>query len=615
MGLNPWQAKSLEDFTFICCPECIYKSKDADSFQNHALDNHPNSKDFFRIKQEQIEDPLESEFIPNLELTYADDIKPDENYEEENQEEFDLPEKSERKVTQCLVCLKDCETIFKKQYHVRKEHPIITCAECHEEFTNYTKLSQHFSRKHQPKTSFQCDQCWKFFHSKQYLKRHINTVHSSLDEIKETVKENVFEDIKDLSTKKSDEKQDLYRNLTQCLVCLKDCESIIGKRDHIIEEHPMITCAKCDEVFPNHSKLANHFHRRHRPVECDQCGKIVTSKHGLKRHLETVHVDREEKNFQCDECPFRTFAKYNLKTHKLYVHKLKRKSNQNLNIPKELIDKNGDLICPECSLKVRAAGYVTHFKKIHKCLPPHIDNSKKKVCEFCTEEFQLGYNLKLHIQNKHSDKLGQNEDSEIKVKKSQRNRKPPTKQEMTCKLCNIVYKAKSGYVLHYKNIHKTLPPEYESSSTVFCDQCGKIFSDSNRLNVHIKYVHNKEPKRDLPKIVKIKECSYCSKTFRNPQNWEEHVKVIHEEIYNFKCEDCGRKFYAAGKYKDHRITIHTKAPCDICGKGQFNKYDLSKHKLRTHDIKPEAEFECDKCQTYFQCEKKLIYHKSKVHKE
>ena len=43
-GINPWLVKDLDDFYFLCCPECAYKSKDDEAFMDHAVENHPKSK-------------------------------------------------------------------------------------------------------------------------------------------------------------------------------------------------------------------------------------------------------------------------------------------------------------------------------------------------------------------------------------------------------------------------------------------------------------------------------------------------------------------------------------------------------------------------------------------
>jgi len=65
MELNPWSVDSIESFSFYCCPECIFRSKEEDFFQIHAIENHVQSKAFFQecndesgvtIKEEVLEE-------------------------------------------------------------------------------------------------------------------------------------------------------------------------------------------------------------------------------------------------------------------------------------------------------------------------------------------------------------------------------------------------------------------------------------------------------------------------------------------------------------------------------------------------------------------------------
>ena len=44
---NPWQVDDIADFSYFCCPECVYRAKTVPDFQVHAIINHPDSKDFF----------------------------------------------------------------------------------------------------------------------------------------------------------------------------------------------------------------------------------------------------------------------------------------------------------------------------------------------------------------------------------------------------------------------------------------------------------------------------------------------------------------------------------------------------------------------------------------
>ena len=43
MDENPWQVDSLQDFLYLKCPECTFDAQEEESFEHHALENHPLS--------------------------------------------------------------------------------------------------------------------------------------------------------------------------------------------------------------------------------------------------------------------------------------------------------------------------------------------------------------------------------------------------------------------------------------------------------------------------------------------------------------------------------------------------------------------------------------------
>ena len=49
MSKNPWLVNSIEDFYILKCPECEFniEIKEENSFQYHAVENHPMSFAFF----------------------------------------------------------------------------------------------------------------------------------------------------------------------------------------------------------------------------------------------------------------------------------------------------------------------------------------------------------------------------------------------------------------------------------------------------------------------------------------------------------------------------------------------------------------------------------------
>ena len=68
---NPWHVGSLNDFYYLCCPECDYQTKVETSFEKHAVQKHPMSNDFF------IADTVKSEhnvdMVDFLTIKYEED--------------------------------------------------------------------------------------------------------------------------------------------------------------------------------------------------------------------------------------------------------------------------------------------------------------------------------------------------------------------------------------------------------------------------------------------------------------------------------------------------------------------------------------------------------------
>ena len=44
---NPWLVDDIEDFWFLNCPECAFKTKEQNDFQKHAVGNHTLSLALF----------------------------------------------------------------------------------------------------------------------------------------------------------------------------------------------------------------------------------------------------------------------------------------------------------------------------------------------------------------------------------------------------------------------------------------------------------------------------------------------------------------------------------------------------------------------------------------
>ena len=57
MSANPWLVENIQEFSFLNCPECAFKAKEENVFQDHAVKNHSMSHIFFGQSR------IESEFV------------------------------------------------------------------------------------------------------------------------------------------------------------------------------------------------------------------------------------------------------------------------------------------------------------------------------------------------------------------------------------------------------------------------------------------------------------------------------------------------------------------------------------------------------------------------
>ena len=96
---NPWLVENIEAFSFYCCPQCDFKSKDGDHFERHALESHNKAKHFFimsknkksenNVKSECMEVETESKFQDETEEGSEDFFASETRVKEESMSESD----------------------------------------------------------------------------------------------------------------------------------------------------------------------------------------------------------------------------------------------------------------------------------------------------------------------------------------------------------------------------------------------------------------------------------------------------------------------------------------------------------------------------------------------
>ena len=90
---NPWHVKNIQNFLFLNCPECDFKTKKENIFHDHAIQRHPSSFVLFNNLDEY--DPLELESSQKYEVTKTENFVPKDLQNEETLEDIMFPEEEE----------------------------------------------------------------------------------------------------------------------------------------------------------------------------------------------------------------------------------------------------------------------------------------------------------------------------------------------------------------------------------------------------------------------------------------------------------------------------------------------------------------------------------------
>ena len=164
-----------------------------------------------------------------------------------------------------------------------------------------------------------------------------------------------------------------------------------------------------------------------------------------------------------------------------------------------------------------------------------------------------------------------------------------------CKFCEKVCTSESGLTNHINNIHQ------ERQNIFTCCYCGRKFNVFNTYIDHIGTHPKKEYKchvcseqfqdarlLSLHNPTHLIQCPFCSRTFKDLKQLENHVNKAHGKALaeeNKKCSYCDAAFESIRELQDH-IEIHKYFSCEICFAGFVSDVILIEHKLQDHPEGP-----------------------------
>jgi hypothetical protein len=180
MSENPWQVDNVQAFAFLNCPECTFKSKHEDFFQEHAEKSHPLSyvlfdktdqkvfldenwdqnydhdDNFVEVKAEEV--PSKADLATILTSTQdTDDTLAHDNITEEQDSKVGILKRG--KNFNRYYCDKEFSRLKFLQTH-RKEHidpdGNYPCRYCDKKKPKYEEISKHTYMIHWERRSSNC---------------------------------------------------------------------------------------------------------------------------------------------------------------------------------------------------------------------------------------------------------------------------------------------------------------------------------------------------------------------------------------------------------------------------------------------------------------------------
>ena len=384
MDGNPWDVQCLEEYLvyFFSCPECQELKQSEEEFLEHAIENHPNSKQsLLKFLVKDPNRPVEFEDLKRkVENMFSDESK------NETPTENELKEEDEVNVSEF-----ECDVDITEQPPIRDESDIdrtTACSRCKAPFYSIRYLKIHMKKCKRLKDEtgkLVCNLCNKAFADAKGLKYHIDKDHENI-----TYKCDLCEKI--LSSKQAHDNHMKYA-----------CEKV---------PHQPFVCDICGKSFKTPRSLKSHFESNHSESEmgfqCDKCEKQFKKQTSLKYHINIVHLGlKPEKNQSCPQCDYKCRSIVMLQNHIDSVHDGKKNYQCEL-CPMKFAWKNGltghiknvhnkekPFVCDTCGN--------SYFSK--QSLHNHIDAVHKQLrkwnCEFCGKTYTQCEGLRVHVQTVH----------------------------------------------------------------------------------------------------------------------------------------------------------------------------------------------------------------------
>ena len=246
--------------------------------------------------------------------------------------------------------------------------------------------------------------------------------------------------------------------------------------------------------------------------QCELCGKILSNKKNLKKHI---------------------------------------KLHSNIR----------NYVCKICNKSYKRSDHLRRHMITHDPNPNYFE------CEFCFKRFSLNYHLTSHLQNVHKQKIikvYQCPNCELYFQKKsklflhQKDIHNIVFDKIPCyyPYCNKSYISEEKLNDHIQKYHLNYINNINNLKE------GEIFSNNNNDNIFNDFINENKEIESLEnsnnKEKKFFKCPYknCLKVYSSHYNLSVHIKTFHLKIKSFSCNLCSNKYFHKVSLKKHLMIEH-----------------------------------------------------------